>query len=260
MRPAHVILSCNSDPKYMEFWPLVSKAWKKLFDIEPWLVIVVPDVNNVPFGMYEKNTLIFPTVSGIPECNQAKVARYYVAAAWNDDSVVMTHDIDLLPLQTAYADSLFKQRPAGHLLTIGSELYTGHEHGKFSAGYLTAESCVWHKLMNPNSLSWSDFVQSFVGMSVFDHKEDISRTVYHEDPDTFSDESLLRALLSRNPTPVIRLPFGYWPYTTRALDRSNWQFDFEKLKNGTYVEAHMLRPWSLHKAELKPLVDWIENV
>lgn len=265
MRPWRVILSSNVNPKYLQFWPLVSYAWKKLFNMQPWLALVVDDYDEAEaYGMHplmaHGNIVVYTAIKDIPECNQAKVARYFLASKWNDNSVVMTNDMDLLPLQTAYGDSLFKQRPAGHLMTIGSELYTGPEKGKFTAGYLTAESSVWRSLVNPSNLEWDGFIKSFVGMKKFDHKEDIARNVFHEDPDTFSDESLLRALLSINPVPMIRLPIGFWPYTLRALDRSNWQFDPKKLADGTYVEAHLLRPWSSYETQLQPLVDYIKNV
>ena len=29
-----VILSTSEDPKYIEFWPVISKAWKKLFNVK----------------------------------------------------------------------------------------------------------------------------------------------------------------------------------------------------------------------------------
>jgi len=63
-----------------------------------------------------------------------------------------------------------------------------------------------------------------------------------------------------NPVPLVRLPFGYWPYITRALDRSNWQFDPAKLAAGIYVEAHLLRPLSAHKDRIQPLIDYLNHV
>lgn len=261
MIPQRIILSSDENPKYIEFWPLVSWAWRKLFGIEVWLALVAPEGRFNLEELRERGHVVrYDPVPGVPTCNQAKVARYHLAASLGDDTLVMTHDLDLLPLQRDYMLKLLDQRPEGYLLTIGSEVYVGPETGKFTAGYLTLESYLWRKLVNPKQLEWDAFVRSFIGLRVFDHKEDISRTVHHENPDTFSDESLLRALLSLNPVPLVRLPFGYWPYTVRALDRADWRFDPRKLEDGTYVEAHLLRPLSQNKDRIQPLIDYLNHV
>lgn len=262
MRFERIILSSDDNPKFIEFWPLVAQGWRRFFgDIEIWLAVVgFPDKQQLAQLEKHGRVEVYKPVPDIPVGNQAKVARYHLAGLWNDDTVTTINDIDLLPLQTPYVDNLLRQRPPGHLLTVGTELYVGPEAGKFTVGYLTAESSVWESLVNPLHLSWEAFVQSFVGMRVFDHKEDITRTVHHEDPDTFSDESLLRALLKVNPVPAFHVPRGYYPYTVRALCRANWMFDPKKLADGTYVEAHLPRPWHQHQDKIKPLVDYLNHV
>lgn len=260
MKFDRVILSSDHNPKFIEFWPLVAKGWRTFFgDVEIWLALVAKKgVFDLKELRQHGNVELYEPLPHVPTANQAKVARYHAATAWGNDSVIMTNDLDLLPLQHAYVDQFV--RPPGHLFTLGHELYTGPEAGKFTAGYLTAESAVWRKLVNPFNHDWQMFVQSFVGMRIFDHKEDISRNVFHEDPNTFSDESLLRALLSVNPVPVFHAPRGYNPYTARALCRANWHFDPKKLADGTYVEAHLPRPLSANTERIQPLIDYLDHV
>jgi hypothetical protein len=262
MKFDRIILSSDDNPKFIEFWPLVAQGWRTLFgDIEVWLALVgEPSTSRLAELKQHGHVEVYHPVPGVPMPNQSKIARYHLAAAWNDASVNMINDIDLLPLQTAYVYKLIQQRPPGYLITVGSELYIGPEAGKFTVGYLTAESMVWRTLINPLGLSWPTFVHSFAGMRVFDHKEDITRSVHHEDPDTFSDESLLRALLKFNPVPVIHAPRGYDPYTARALCRANWMFDPKKLADGTYIEAHLPRPFRQHRDKIQPLIDYLSNV
>lgn len=253
-----VILSCDDNPKFIEFWPLMAHAWKKIFGASVWLAVVATrDKFSLSDLRAHGNVVRYEPVPGIPTSNQAKMARYHLAAEWRDACITMTNDLDLLPLQKKYLNNLLAQRKPGHLMTIGSELYEGPEKGKFTAGYLTAESNVWNKLMNPFNLAWTPFIEGFIGRKLVDHKEDITRDVHHENPDTFSDESLLRGQLRMNPVPVIHLPRGFYPYTERALCRSDWRFDPAKLKDGTYVEAHLCRPFSEHKDRLQPLIDYI---
>lgn len=252
-----VVVSSDTNPKFIEFWPLIQKAWGHLFGVPVTLALVAED--NDPAAKLEGDVYRLAPIEGIPLANQAKMARYYVASLGPAEAVLMTNDMDLLPLQTAYINELLGQRPIGHLFTIGSELYTGAENGKFTAGYLTAEGHVWRRLVNPYGVAWADFVNRFVGLRVFDHKEDISRNVHHENPDTFSDESLLRAAVHVTGVPVHRAPRGFAAYTDRAVCRSAWNIDPVKLANGTYVEAHLLRPWSQHRAAIQPLIDHVLN-
>lgn len=261
MKFDRIIVSSDTTPKFIEFWPLISKGWHTFFgDIEVWLALVgSPKPAQLAELKKHGYVEVYAPVPGIPLPNQAKIARYHLAATWNDDSVNMTNDVDLLPLQTTYVCNLLRSQKPGHLLTVGTELYVGPEAGKFTAGYLTAESSVWRRFVNPLGFDWPSFVRSFVGLRVCDHKEDITRTVHHEDPDTFSDESLLRALLKTNPVPVVHVPRGYAPYTARALCRANWKFDPIKLTDGTYVEAHLPRPWSEHRTKIQPLVNYLND-
>ena len=259
MKPDRIILSCDSNPKFVEFWPLVAKGWRRFFDgVEVWLALVAPEefhVEQFPGCFVER----YEPVPGVPLQNQAKVARYYLAADWNDNSINSTNDLDLLPLQSDYFLDLLSRRPPEHLLTIGQELYKGPEAGKFTAGYLTAESRIWRSLVDPKGLDWPAFVRSFIGKRVIDHKEDITRAIHHENHDCFSDESLLRALLAETGVSVCHLPRGYSNYTDRALCRSQWMFDPEKLADGVYVEAHLPRPWSEHRDRIQPLVDFLNK-
>jgi hypothetical protein len=251
-------LSCDDNPKYFDFWPFVHRAWKKLFNVEAYLMLVSHK------AQFRNDVFWFNAVPGIPIANQAKIARYFFASLIGDipecdNRPVMINDIDLLPLDRNYVCKLLDLRQEGTLLTLGSELYTGPEEGKAMAGYLTAEPRTFHRLVNPEKLKWGEWVQSFVGLKKFDAKEDISNPLPTDDPNCFSDESLMRYWLWKNPVPVDRRKMPFWPYTDGALDRSNWQFDQVKLDAGHYKEAHLPRPIKEHREKIQPLFDYIDK-
>lgn len=255
-----VALSSDHSPKFIEFWPFVAEAWQRLFGVETKLAVVGPaEMFHMKQLREYGEVLHLPPVPGISLSNQAKMARYFLAAQQIEGKVTMINDMDLLPLQRVYLVDLLIDRPAGYLFTLGEELYVNSEKGKATAGYLTAETEVWRKLFNPKNLSWEDFVRSFIGLRTHDAKEDISSTIHHEDPDTFSDESVLRHLRSIRPVPSFAVPRGFANYTDRAVCRSAWKIDPVKLANGTYVEAHLLRPYSAHAAAIKPLLDHLSK-
>lgn len=251
-----VVLSCDDNPKFLDFWPLVRRAWTVVFKVEPILALVGSDpFQSSPIG----NTYYLKTAEGVPIQNQGKVARYWLASHFNDQKTTLINDIDLMPLTKQLVSYLLFGRPSGALATLGSELYTGPEAGKFMAGHVTTEASSWRKLVNPSNLAWEEWVRSFVGIKKFDHKEDISRTVPSEDPDCFSDESLLRYLLSVNPIPTHHKCMPFWPYSERALDRADWQFDAGRLARGDYVEAHLPRPRQEHADKIEPLITYLDE-
>lgn len=255
-----VILSCDKNPKFLEFWPVVARAWSKLFGVRVHLAFV-GDASEFPDKLRGYGSVyFFPAIDGIPIANQAKVARYFLASWMGDDSVVMINDVDLLPLSKDYVNTLLGNRPEGALVTLGSELYRDAENGKSMAGYLTAEARVFRALVNPKELRWQDWVSSFIGLKHFDHKEDISNPLSSENPDCFSDESLLRYFQWLNPVPVENRRMPFWPYTEQALDRADWKFDPQKLKDGVYKEAHLPRPYSENKHRIQPLLAYIESL
>jgi hypothetical protein len=260
MRLDRVILSSDLNPKYLDFWPIVSQAWRKLFDVPVVLALVAPPNPDLVRELQIYGSVVrLDPVPGIPLPNQAKMARYFVAAQDRSDLVTMTNDIDLLPLQREYYDDLLAKRPAYSLMTIGSELYTGPEQGKFTAGYLTCEGYTWRRLLHRDRPAWAHWINSFVAMRLFDDKEDISSTVHHEHPDTFSDESVLRAVLSCANVHATMLPRGYADTKERGIDRSDWpqQIDHWGLRSKRYVESHLLRPYRDHAARIKPLLDYL---
>jgi hypothetical protein len=253
---SRIVLSSDTNPKFIQFWPIVTWAWQRLFQVPVHLALVASKDSCYPALENHGHVTIFPPVPGISTGNQAKIARYYLAAAL--DGVSLLNDMDLLPINKDYFYDLLKSRDPGSLLTVGSELYTGPEAGKFTAGCLTAEGEVWQQIVNPKHLSWRSFVESLTGTTIFDAKENILNKVHHEHPDTFSDESLMRAWLSQRPVPVSHRARGFYPYTAGALCRTAWDFNPAKIMDGTIKEAHLLRPYSQHREKIDELINFLK--
>lgn len=261
-----VVLSTNEDHTYFQFWPYVARAWQKLFGVKVSLAVVTNRDSSDPWVVELKkhgdDVVLFPEIDNVPIPNLAQVVRHILAATY-DDEVCMINDIDLLPLQTKwYLDRLAK-RGSGQLLALGAEFFkdTPHE-GKFPMGYVTAEGHIWKDIVNPLNLAYGDLVRSWIGLKVFDHKEDIARTVWHEHREAFADESLMRVWLSRwpgFPDNIIHAPWSFKPRID-SVDRSRWVIDIQRLYAGEYVESHMLRPYSDHVAELAPLLEYIDKL
>lgn len=251
-----VVLSSTED-WFLEFWPLVSTAWRRFFpDVKVSLALVRSDVSDedgmLSWAAEYGDTHLFPLDVTVPAPNYAKLARYLLAARFPDE-VCLIHDVDTCPLQRKYYINLVKPRRPHHLLCVGAEVYRGTPHeGKFPAGCVTGEGRLFGQLINPSEVPEDQAIGAWSGLRIFDAKEDPCNA-----PDRFSDESLMRALLSRNqdvkPHHVVRGIDIHRDW----VDRSWWSLDEEKLHRGGYIEANLLRPMSDNWKAINPIARFI---
>ena|GEM_PF-3112141 len=252
-----VILSTNEHGNHIEFWPLVATAWQRLLKVRVSLAFVTGRSEDDPLVREMRRygeVVLIRELAGIPSQNLTKASRYLLASRYPDD-VCLIDDIDLLPLQSEYFIDLLQQRRKGELLVVGAEVYLNTPHeGKFPIGNLTAEGGTFRELINPGNLDDIPLVNSWKGMRVFDQKEAIDA-----DPALYSDESMLRALVNAwsSRDRVRHVPRGFYPYTSRAIDRSEWHVDVDKLRAGHYVEAHLLRPLHMYREQIRPLMMYL---
>jgi hypothetical protein len=252
MHKLKLILS-SDDSYYINFLPLVSQAWSKFFDISI-SCIIISDKPKIYFREFEKyaNLYIEKPVEGIPKSSQGMTARLWLASLYSAHLCII-NDLDLIPLQSDYLNDLIKNKPEYCLLAIGAEDHFKNieDKGKFPMGYCMGEGRIFSKIVNPKDLSYEDWIKSFIGLKVFDSKEDISK-----EPPEYSDESLIRALISKSSVNVCHVPLGYKMYVD-TIDRYKWNINIDRLYRNDYIDAHMLRPFHNYISELMPLIDYI---
>lgn len=247
-----VLLSTDENETYLNFFPIVAKAWKNFFNVPVSLAFVTKRTGDDELiAKMREFGEVFPLypVEGIPEGNQAKMARFYIAKYYPNE-VCMVNDIDTAPLSVPYFHRVLSTRRPNTVLAVGAEVYkNSDDDGKFPMGEITAEGSLFTKIVNPLDLCYKDYILSFKDIRVYDNKEAINKPI-------FSDESLMRVLLRKHRTPVTYAPrevdvSKYW------LDRSWWKIDNVKLQTGKYVLANFLRPLNNNFKALKPVIDYI---
>jgi len=254
-----VILSCDDNQLYRDFWPIVSWAYGKM-GFETHLAYVTNKQSHDLPG----NVTIFKPVPDVPEGNQGKFARFYLASTLNETCYI--DDIDLFPLDLNFIIKKVAQRPIHVLLCVGAEVY-GYNTGTYPISQMTAEGVIWKEFINPNDLSFADCVRSLKDKAWFDDRENINIWPEHSakrEDYYFSDERLIKRLIYENPVPKLELRRGYDDYLEATIDRATfnkdkneWVYDREKLKRGGYVNAHCVRPFN--QELMQPLIDYIND-
>lgn len=265
-----IILSCNEDPVYRDFWPVVSSAYKAMgFDCHLAFLTNRSEDDGLVAKFREFGAVtLFRPLSDIPEFGQAKMIRF-ILASWQRQEVCYIDDIDLFPLSKSFITDKINKRPSGVLLCVGGDVYGFN--GCYPVSQMTAEGYLWDNFINPKDLSCTDLLRSWKDHVFYDNRENINIPVVI-DPSTggfkddhyFSDERLLKRLLVENPVPKLELKRGYDNFLDATIDRATfkndvWTYDREKLKAGGYVNAHCARPYSGNEKHFEPLIEFIKE-
>jgi len=270
-----IILSCDENPVYREFWEPVSWAYKKM-GYECHLAFVTKKKDDDPIVQrmreFGKVTLFKP-IDDVPTGNQAKMARFILASTYGE-RLCYIDDIDLFPLSKKFIldkfNAINQYYDSGNcainiLLCVGGEVY--HYNGCYPISQMIAEGDTFKKFINPKNLPYDLLIRSWKDKAQFDDRENINiwphdsakRADYY-----FSDERLLKRLIHENPVPKLEIQRGYDDYLEATIDRATfdkdknyWAFDRDKLKNHGYMNAHCVRPYLQHKEHFQPLFDYI---
>ena len=107
MKLSCALVACNENPKYLEFWPYVKRAWWEIVGIPCVMVYVGSEVPIQLKG--DPSVLHFPPIEGWPTATQAQVIRLLYPALLKCDGAVVLSDMDIIPLQRDFFVKGFEQ-------------------------------------------------------------------------------------------------------------------------------------------------------
>lgn len=235
------LIVSSDDSCFLEFSPIISKAWRSLFPGLKLTLAYVTDRENVIQELYDlfDDIIVFKNIEGVPSANLAKIARRYACTQYGNE-VCMIEDIDTAPLRSDYVINYAKQRRPGTIGMVGLEVYEGTPHyGKVPASNTHAESTVWKNVINPKNLEFPEWISTLKGIKIFDYVED----PYSQSTE-FSDESLMRALIKINNVSCDSITYINRDCNPRHdwIDRSWWEVDSNRLQKNEYTMVNFKRP------------------
>jgi hypothetical protein len=100
MRLSRVLMACDLNRDYLDFWPSTRQAWREIVGVEPLLVLVA---DEVPLELADDPAVVqFAPVPGLHTAFQAQCIRLLYPALVPADGAVLISDIDLYPLRPSY--------------------------------------------------------------------------------------------------------------------------------------------------------------
>ncbi len=247
MKITKAIVSSDSNPVYLDFWYLVSKLWKLKFGITPVLLYFGDNIEDISTEYGE--VVQMSTLPNIPISTQAQCARIWYAGQCGEE-VVITSDIDMLPLSPKYfVDPLvnIEDDKYVHLNPLNGNTY-------FPMCYNVGKSSTLKEILDIDD-SFESFMLKLIN---FSHGKEHTLKVSGLSDLWFLDEIYTTAKVNTyrytNPNrivPIIRNggQNGY------RIDRPTWGYDTELVKHDYYYDSHSVRPYTDYKDTIDMLVD-----
>jgi len=228
----YVVLSVNENPQYLFYMPIVIWAWRH-FGWEPIIFSRQFAPKSIPenciwstFGYIDKaySLLLF-------HCNQhdgyksetiAQVSRLYGACVVDQDSYLMTSDIDMLPLSDFWKPNMKNITVWGHDLCSFNHYpicYIGMPHDKW-VQVMGLTDNDYDKLIK-RDLDTQPQAKSTVNMNAW-----------------FTDQDLITAKIKATQFEKDFVNRGTYQYghALHRVDRGSWRLDHDR-----FIDCHMLR-------------------
>jgi hypothetical protein len=102
MRLGRVLMACNLNPEYLDYWPFARRAWLEIVGIEPHLILIAEET-EIPAELRSDELVTpFSPVPGVHTALQAQCIRLLYPALIDTTDAVLISDIDLYPLRPSY--------------------------------------------------------------------------------------------------------------------------------------------------------------
>jgi hypothetical protein len=235
---------CNSNPLYLDFWPLVSKVWRLRMGIEP-VLIYVDENHDIPIDTTYGRVLKLKPAPGVPMYMQAVWGRFWGATLF-PDKVCIVSDIDMFPISRNYfiknIDHVPDHKyvhlfpPAHRMPKLPKELirrqYVMHTQNTFPVCYHVAKGSVLSRVLKLNP-DWVTSVNDLAAHPFPAHADPRSQWGIDEDYTTglmnsYPDQSIFECMLR--------------PY--QRIDRAYWAYYPYEIRADLYGDCHSVRPLS----------------
>jgi hypothetical protein len=240
----YVVVSTDNNPFYDGYWELAKKTWKQVVGVKTILVDICDENYHKIYDNYE--IIGYKKVESIPTSFQSQVSRLFVTKTYPNKSF-LTSDLDMIPLSKSYFIDNADKIDDNSILIYTSDAYGHNNQIRFPICYNLAKGYVYDEILNLNC-SFSEFVQRIYTLN-FEPLWDSDELYFGKCINIFEDKET-------NKDRVVKLSRGWGLGALQRADRDYWgHIDYDKVKNGDYIDCHLLRPYESNKIEIDNLLN-----
>ncbi|MBV8479001.1 MAG: hypothetical protein JOY72_01735 [Actinobacteria bacterium] len=248
-----VVLACDLNPDYLDYWPSARQAWLDIVGIEP-LLLIVAETERVPDDLrFDPFVVPFEPIAGVHSALQAQCIRLLYPAIVDTPGAVLIADVDLYPLRRSYYLDTIRSLDERFFVSYRDVRMEG---GQIAMAYNAALPSTWSEVFGVSSI---DDVRRQLAEWTTDLEYDGRRAW----PGWYTDQQLLYSAL----TTWRQAPNRWWvmddDYTRhRQLDRLELERELDTglgphrrdgIRRGAYSDYICLFPYREHK-EVNDLV------
>jgi len=234
----YVIIGSDENPYYLEFWPIVSKVWKEIFNITPVLGLISDvdsEIEETEYGLIKK----FKKIDNINVGLQSQIVRLYLPKFLNGYCLIS--DIDMLPLSKEYFKESCKDLINENLIVLSSDNPECLRQKMYPMCYVAAHSNLFNEIFDLN-LSWEEFT---IMLNKRNESWYTDQKYLYEKINEYNEKTNKCVFLNR----------GWSGAAHKRIDRIRWIYDKSKVKDGHYIDSHLLRPYNQYVNEINELVN-----
>jgi len=230
MKIKYAVVSSNNDPTYLDFWPYVAKAWKRI-GIEPILLFI--DEEEPSSGIEEHGKVFYlRSIPGWSIIQQAQSIRFWAAKLLDD--VFIISDMDMLPISEEYYQKGVKEVSYG-IVSYSSDVIQYRWYKKnpqYPMCYLAG--------------SPSSFIDMLEMEPQSTHQEFLIRLKKLSIP-FGTDQIFFYSKAIRKQDKMTHLSRGWIEerYASQRLDKVIWPEGDYNIEE--YIDCHLPRPYSSNK-------------
>jgi hypothetical protein len=240
-----VIHSSDSNPFYLDFWPLVSRVWKEGFGIEP-ILLYIDENHDIPIDETYGKVVKMKPVPGVPLYLQCQWIRYWYPSQV-PELVCMLSDIDMFPISKRYFVDQIANIPDTKYVHINPF----HEY--LPCCYHIAKGSLFADVLKLEP-TWEQSIRNLYAQNLGHDCFDGVNLILKDKPRWGSDEEHSNRLIRTYPDQSI---FQFIGRTHKRIDRSHWVYAPFDIKADVYADSHSIRPYSQYKREIDSLVTTI---
>lgn len=236
MKIKYALTSCNNNPLYYEFWPLLSRVWKEFLNIEPILIYIGEDLptelQNNKYGQIIK----FKPLDKIPTSNQAQFIRLWYTKKFEQD-IIMTTDIDMFPLSKWYFIDQIKKITDDKFIFLSEKESIG-----YNICYNIASGNTFNEILNLDD-DLETILLNYYNLAIKDNKNTwfLDEMYLTEKLDNYKGNKFIK---------ITRAQYN-------RINRTNWNYNPVLIKLGMYYDYHSARPYNQYKSQIDQLIKYI---
>lgn len=234
----YAIIGSDENPLYLDFWPVVSKIWKQKLGIIPILGLISEEESDfieTEHGLIKK----FKKISNIDSALQSQIVRLYLTKLLNGYSIIS--DIDMIPLSKDYFFSNALHVNQNNIIVYSSDNPECLQNQMYPMCYILAHTNTYNRIFDLN-LNWENFCKLLNNRNESWYTD---QKYIYEKINIFKNQGNNVVLLERK-----------WNgMASKRIDRAFWSYYPDKVKEGYYIDSHLLRPYFKHKQEIDNLIN-----